>query len=343
MKISRTRQLKLLGVAVAGAMALTAPLVHAQIYYEAPVTLAPPELPQYDQAPMPGDGYLWTPGFWAWNPDQQGFYWVQGTWVQPPQIGYLWTPGYWTETDDGYEYVEGYWAQDVGFYGGINYGNGYGGVGYEGAYWRNGSLFYNRLVTNFGVIVIERIYEAPTSVYSNSGRLAFNGRHGIAARPGAYDMAAAREQHYSATADQPVHTQRLRANTVNPNAYEAAPRGPQASAYTPPSSGAVYAREDSRVNAPPAVGAGPTGQMTYHPDNNQSTNNAQAPERAQRMGIENRSATPGSIQQTGASPVRSVATPIVRPQVQAASPAAARPAVPVARPPAPPEPLKKTN
>ena len=28
----------------------------------------PPPLPDYDQPPAPGDGYLWTPGYWAWVP-----------------------------------------------------------------------------------------------------------------------------------------------------------------------------------------------------------------------------------------------------------------------------------
>ena len=30
------------------------------------VTVAPPALPVYAQPPCPGDGYIWTPGYWAW-------------------------------------------------------------------------------------------------------------------------------------------------------------------------------------------------------------------------------------------------------------------------------------
>ena len=33
------------------------------------VTIAPPELPVYEQPVCPGDGYIWTPGYWAWDGD----------------------------------------------------------------------------------------------------------------------------------------------------------------------------------------------------------------------------------------------------------------------------------
>ena len=29
--------------------------------------VAPPPLPEYDQPPVPAPGYMWTPGYWAWN------------------------------------------------------------------------------------------------------------------------------------------------------------------------------------------------------------------------------------------------------------------------------------
>src|SRR5271163_4204617 len=56
-------------------------------------TQAPPPLPEYSQPDCPGDGYLWTPGYWSYSP--QGYYWVPGAWARPPEVGYLWTPGYW--------------------------------------------------------------------------------------------------------------------------------------------------------------------------------------------------------------------------------------------------------
>jgi WXXGXW repeat (2 copies) len=33
------------------------------------ITVAPPPLPVYEQPICPGDGYLWTPGYWAWDLD----------------------------------------------------------------------------------------------------------------------------------------------------------------------------------------------------------------------------------------------------------------------------------
>lgn len=49
-------------------------------------TIGPPALPIYEQPPCPGDGYIWTPGYWAYGPD--GYFWVPGTWVLPPTVGY---------------------------------------------------------------------------------------------------------------------------------------------------------------------------------------------------------------------------------------------------------------
>ena len=85
------------------------------------VDFAPPPLPVYDQSPIPGPGYIWVPGYWMWSADV-GWYWVPGTWVLPPAVGLLWTPGYWAYNDGAYAFYDGYWAPEVGFYGGIDYG-----------------------------------------------------------------------------------------------------------------------------------------------------------------------------------------------------------------------------
>ena len=110
------------------------------------VETAPPPLPVYDQPPVPGPGYIWSPGVWSWDEDRGDYYWVPGTWVEPPRVGLLWTPGYWGGFAGGYIFHPGYWGERVGFYGGINYGFGYFGVGYEGGYWQGRHFFYNREV-----------------------------------------------------------------------------------------------------------------------------------------------------------------------------------------------------
>jgi hypothetical protein len=71
---------------------------------------------------------------------------VPGTWVLPPEPELLWTPGYWGWNDGAYAFHEGHWGPEVGFYGGVSYGFGYAGAGYEGGYWREGNFFYNRTV-----------------------------------------------------------------------------------------------------------------------------------------------------------------------------------------------------
>ena len=106
------------------------PSADGQAYPSA--SYAPPAIPVYDQPPMPGDGYIWTPGYWAWGPG--GFYWVDGAWVLPPYAEALWTPGWWGFDDSAYFWHPGYWGRSVGYYGGINYGFGYFGVGFYGGY-----------------------------------------------------------------------------------------------------------------------------------------------------------------------------------------------------------------
>ena len=108
---------------------------------------------------IPGPGYIWTPGYWQWSPDDGDFYWVPGTWVQPPEPEVLWTPGYWSWGGNAYNWNDGYWGPQIGFYGGVNYGYGYTGDGYEGGYWKDRSFFYNRSVNNItNVRTITNVY-----------------------------------------------------------------------------------------------------------------------------------------------------------------------------------------
>ena len=168
------------------------------------VHVPPPPLPVYVQPPCPTPGYLWTPGYWAYGP--AGFYWVQGVWVAPPHPGLLWTPGYWRFAGGVYAWHVGYWGPHVGFYGGVNYGFGYGGVGFGGGYWRGGEFAYNRSVTNINTTIIHNTYNQTVINNANSNRTSFNGGPGgINARPTAQEQMAAREQHMQATANQMEH------------------------------------------------------------------------------------------------------------------------------------------
>jgi WXXGXW repeat (2 copies) len=143
-----TRLLKnTIGAAVlAGALSIAPATAHAGVFVS--VAMAPPAIPVYEQPVAPGDGYIWTPGYWAWTGD--GYQWVDGAWVAPPYVNALWTPGYWGYGPGGYFWNAGYWGPTVGYYGGINYGFGYFGTGFYGGYWGGGHFWYNRAYNNIG-------------------------------------------------------------------------------------------------------------------------------------------------------------------------------------------------
>jgi hypothetical protein len=160
----------------------------AQVGVGLSITLAPPPIPVYAQPPLPAPGYLWTPGYWAYGP--AGYYWVPGTWVQPPAVGLLWTPGYWGWGGGIYAWHAGYWGPHVGFYGGVNYGFGYTGIGFFGGAWDHGVFRFS-----------------PAGHLPPSGvRISFNGGvGGIRAQATAAQLAAGRERHFGLTPLQAQH------------------------------------------------------------------------------------------------------------------------------------------
>ncbi len=163
----------------------------AQVGISISVNLAPPELPVYEQPAIPAVGYLWTPGYWAWSGDFQGYYWVPGTWVLVPQPGFLWTPGYWGRNGGAFVWNEGYWGTQIGFYGGVNYGYGYGGSGFQGGYWQGGQLYYNRSVVNVGTTNITNVYNKTVVNNITVNRVSYNGGSGgIQAQPTAGELAS---------------------------------------------------------------------------------------------------------------------------------------------------------
>ena len=107
----------------------------------------------------------------------------------------------------------GYWGPHIGFYGGVNYGFGYGGIGYEGGRWDNGVFAYNRTVNNFGGVTITNVYEKTVIVDPNATRVSFNGGSGgTTVRPTPEQEAAAHEQHVAAIPAQLQHERTASAN-----------------------------------------------------------------------------------------------------------------------------------
>jgi WXXGXW repeat (2 copies) len=175
------------------------------------VNIAPPALPVYTQPLCPGEGYMWTPGYWAYSPD--GYYWVPGVWVQPPAVGMLWTPGYWGWSGGAYLFHAGYWGPHIGFYGGVNYGFGYGGVGYEGGRWDRGVFAYNRSVNNINIVNVHNVYTKTVVVNNTYSRVSYNGGNGgIRAEEREEERAAAHERHFQPTVNQLNHEQNMRAD-----------------------------------------------------------------------------------------------------------------------------------
>jgi YXWGXW repeat-containing protein len=176
------------------------------------VRFGPPALPIYEQPLCPGDGYIWTPGYWAWSDDDGDYYWVPGTWIEAPEVGFLWTPPFWGWEGGVFIFHEGYWGPHVGFYGGINYGFGYFGEGFAGGRWDSGHFFYNRSVTNINVTNIHNVYNE-TVVNRTENRVSYNGGEGgITARPTAQEEAAEHERHIPPAAAQVQHVQAARGN-----------------------------------------------------------------------------------------------------------------------------------
>jgi hypothetical protein len=160
----------------------------AQVSVGISVAVGPPVLPDYPQPYPPNDNLIWMPGYWAYDSDD--YYWVPGTWVLAPAVGLLWTPGYWGWREDAYWWYPGYWDTRVGYYGGVNYGYGYPGVGYAGGYWRGNTFYRDRTLPND----------------NHSVRASYNGGSGgIATRATVSEEAFARGRHTQASAEQRQH------------------------------------------------------------------------------------------------------------------------------------------
>ncbi len=246
----------------------------AQVAVGITVGFAPPDLPIYEQPICPEEGYIWTPGYWAWDDDDGDYYWVPGTWVMAPEPGYLWTPPYWGWGGSGFVFYDGYWSyQTVGFYGGIDYGYGYFGHGYEGGRWQGDHFFYNRSVNNVNVTEIRNVYEAPVN-NREERRVSYNGgQGGINDRATPQEEAAARGRRLPPASGQREQMQQARSNPqfrANVNHGK-----PSVAATSKPGAfsggGVVAAREGGAVHGGPRnTGTGNAGRNNAPPDNNNS-------------------------------------------------------------------------
>jgi hypothetical protein len=220
------------------------------------ITIAPPLLPYYEQPQVPGDGYIWTPGYWGWSQREGAYYWVPGTWVLAPEAGDLWTPGYWAFESRGYFWHVGYWGRQVGFYGGVNYGHGYYGSGYQGGRWEGRNFRYNRAASNVNPQVVRNVYGAPAPERSGGRRISFNGGPaGTSARPSADQRRWQAAPHAGPNADQVQHE---RAAEQAPTQRATGPHGaPQVAATPRPGAFTAPGVEPVRSGPPGRTAPGP--------------------------------------------------------------------------------------
>ncbi len=320
-----------LALALLAAPMTAVPFVPAQAQFGVGVaiTIAPPALPIYVQPPLPAPGYLWTPGFW--NYGEAGYYWVPGTWAQPPSVGLLWTPGYWGFNNGIYAFNRGYWGPHVGFYGGINYGFGYGGIGFLGGEWRGGGFFYNSAVNNFGGVHVTNVFNRTVVNNTTINRTSFNGPNGVNARPTPEEAAFAREQHVNPTREQEQHD---RTAAQNPALRASVNHGsPAVAATSRPGefhgAGVVPARAEGPAAVHPAE-AVHTGEVARPAASTNHTATAHS-----ASGFHNTTHTgyrsPGAGQH-----VSGMGRPMARPMGLGAGPHVARPAAPAPHPAAAP-------
>jgi hypothetical protein len=244
------------------------------------VSMAPPAMPVYVQPPCPRPDLIWMPGYW--HHGFLGYYWVPGAWVPAPYAGALWTPGYWGWTNGLYYWHEGYWGRHIGYYGGVNYGSGYGGVGFAGGEWRGGHFAYNTAVINVDRTVVHTTYINQTivqqGIVANPNHVSFSGGPGgIHHDPAPEERIAEHEQHVAPTSFQQQHIEAAKADKTSyasangghphnltvakPLAAEPHPAPPEAAGHPTP----ALAPHPTSTEHPPVSNPAPTQHPTPAP------------------------------------------------------------------------------
>lgn len=101
----------LLSAALAlGGLSATAPAQAApRVDVGIGITVAPPA-PRHERRPPPRHGYVWAPGYWAWNPRLHRYVWASGRWLRA-RPGYRYQPPRWNHGPHGqWHFRGGYWS-----------------------------------------------------------------------------------------------------------------------------------------------------------------------------------------------------------------------------------------
>lgn len=76
---------------------------NAQVY----VNVRPPEPVHEHYGHPPHPGWVWQPGYHAW--DGHRYAWHAGVWAEPPRPHAVWVAHRWEHRDHGWVLVEGHW------------------------------------------------------------------------------------------------------------------------------------------------------------------------------------------------------------------------------------------
>ncbi len=89
---------------------LTTPMAEAQMRDSVDIRIgqAPPP-PRYEAAPPPRRGYVWAPGYWAW--DGHRHVWVGGHWERVRRGYHHYAPPGWQQGPGGWRFDHGGWQR----------------------------------------------------------------------------------------------------------------------------------------------------------------------------------------------------------------------------------------
>jgi len=79
----------------------------ARIDFDVDINTAPPA-PQVEVVQAARPGFLWIPGYWAWEDGRH--VWVEGRWIQE-RPGYMWVPEHWEQRGSKWHFERGYWER----------------------------------------------------------------------------------------------------------------------------------------------------------------------------------------------------------------------------------------
>jgi len=141
------------------------------------ITVAPPELVAYSQPMCPQSGYFVDArllGLWRRRLFLGAWHMGRAARCRPVMDARLLGLGA-AMPLPGMKAIGG---STIGFYGGVNYGFGYGGVGYQGGYWQNGAFSYNTSVNNVDRSSFHNTYEKTVTNERAGNSVSYNGGTG---------------------------------------------------------------------------------------------------------------------------------------------------------------------